>query len=553
MAGLQINQIMNQLHTSLNPSSTEGVLSGTTATSTNSANTATQAAVNELKQMLVGDIFTGEIDSASKNQVTIRLGSGNMLSASLLLEEGMANLQKGDIVSFLIQAKNDSLLSLKPLDSVGQMGIVANQALSQAGLASTPDQIMMVKIMMDLNLPIDKETLHQVSALRNEYPNANLENLLRLFQLELPVNQNNLMQMEAYRSYEHDMTGTLGRLYEDFQSLLTELSASQQGTLAKELTGNLLQVLSPEVTGGEFMDSLLEKNPDLKQSMNDILNGLMKDLQSDPEDPFLSTDAFQQRAKEMMETLGKASGTVDEKLQLVKQLLQSSDLPVEFQAKLLQSKEFGELFQDKLQQTLFMKPENMHQKEEVQDFYKKLMEVTAQSEALLKQSGLGESNFSKGMASVRQNLEFMNDLNSAMPYMQIPIQLTDGTTRGDLYVYTNKHKKLGKDDELTALLHLDMEHLGPMDIYVKLAQRTHVSTNFCLDSEESLIFLEAHMEELTKRLNAKGYDFHPQVVLQEKAGEEKAKTSASVDFTRDFLDVNHPVLEVKRYLFDTKA
>ena len=71
--------------------------------------------------------------------------------------------------------------------------------------------------------------------------------------------------------------------------------------------------------------------------------------------------------------------------------------------------------------------------------------------------------------------------------------------RGELFVYTNKKNLARKDGQVSALLHLDMEHLGPLDVYVALKD-TKVSTKFYVQNDAILDYLEANMDVLTERL-----------------------------------------------------
>ena len=50
-----------------------------------------------------------------------------------------------------------------------------------------------------------------------------------------------------------------------------------------------------------------------------------------------------------------------------------------------------------------------------------------------------------------------------------------------------------------------MEHLGKMDVYVALEDKK-VSTNFYLEKEEYLDFLETNMDMLNARLQNRGYE-----------------------------------------------
>ena len=90
-------------------------------------------------------------------------------------------------------------------------------------------------------------------------------------------------------------------------------------------------------------------------------------------------------------------------------------------------------------------------------------------------------------------------------YVQLPLRMQQGNAHGDLYVYTNKRNLAGKDGTVSALLHLDMDHLGPVDVYVAM-QNSKVSTRFFVADDEMLDFLGAHMDLLTDRLRKRGYD-----------------------------------------------
>lgn len=59
----------------------------------------------------------------------------------------------------------------------------------------------------------------------------------------------------------------------------------------------------------------------------------------------------------------------------------------------------------------------------------------------------------------------MNQANNFMNFVQIPLRMSGHEGHGDLYVYKIT-EKIEDKDELKALLHLDMDNLGPMDVFV---------------------------------------------------------------------------------------
>ena len=75
---------------------------------------------------------------------------------------------------------------------------------------------------------------------------------------------------------------------------------------------------------------------------------------------------------------------------------------------------------------------------------------------------------------------------------------------------------------MSALLHLDMEHLGPLDVYVTM-QNKNVNTNFTVQDDSILTLIEKHIELLHDRLAKRGYDFQAKMQVKEEedgGGEE---------------------------------
>ena len=95
------------------------------------------------------------------------------------------------------------------------------------------------------------------------------------------------------------------------------------------------------------------------------------------------------------------------------------------------------------------------------------------------------------------------------------------------------------------MLHLDMDHLGPIDVYVKLNKK-NVSTNFILESEELLNFVYSHIDELNERLEKLGYSTHFEMKVSENVKDE-------FDFVNDFIERDIRPENNGQYVLDVKA
>ena len=143
---------------------------------------------------------------------------------------------------------------------------------------------------------------------------------------------------------------------------------------------------------------------------------------------------------------------------------------------------------------------------------------------------------------MQQNLQFMKTLNEQFAYMQLPLKLSSENTHGDLYVMTKKETLRKSKDNLKVLLHLEMDHLGPLDIHIT-KDHTNISTKFFVSKDNALRLLEKNVGLLKDALNEQGYSF----------SSEFAEKKKDIDLVHDFIETEAPVGNITRYNFDLRA
>ncbi len=185
-------------------------------------------------------------------------------------------------------------------------------------------------------------------------------------------------------------------------------------------------------------------------------------------------------------------------------------LTPEQKAKIFHSDPFKSLLKDGLQKQWTLTPEELFKDGKVEEFYQKLLRESSQLTKLMNeamQSGAQSANApqAKAMGNIAENVEFINQMNQMLNYVQLPLKLGNSQAHGDLYVYTNKKHMARGDGMLTAFLHLDMDYLGSLDVSIALqTQKGQITTKFYLD-EDSIALVEEHIGELSARLEKKGY------------------------------------------------
>ena len=236
--------------------------------------------------------------------------------------------------------------------------------------------------------------------------------------------------------------------------------------------------------------------------------------------------------------------TVSDFLRTVSQLLsENNGAASQSIQKLFGSDAYKSLLRNVMEQQWLIQPEALKQEKKISQLYEKLEQQMRQVEDALKEAGITKTRFPETAAEMRGNIEFMNQLNQAYTYVQVPLKMSGQNTNGELYVYTNKKNLRDPDAELSAFLHLDLEHLGSTDVSVKMQHR-NVKTNFYMADDASYDLVEKYLPVLEQKLKDKGYQCTITMTKEEK----------KVSFGDDFLRKDMPQTgTLHRYSFDVRA
>lgn len=541
---------------------TNNIASGNISVNSNidsiTGTTAAKNAVEVLKNMLAGDTFAGVISNINGNEIILKMNNGMSFPATLLQN---SKLSVGQNLTFMIYDNSNNKISIKPLMINEQQTVLISRALEASNLPYNEKNIQMVKELLNQNMSIDMNTLNSLSKEISKYSDANIDTIVRLNKLEIPITQENINQFEAYKSYEHSISNDMNRLSTNFGDLLLSVLNKNSIDDTANLSQKLLDILYHTNSSNNINNSTNNLN-----STNDSLESLSQTSNNNSDvsgnnaefiGKFISESSRKELAQTMIETFGKNSteiivqelknGTVSAKtlLENMNQLVKDNPgLSKEGLNKLFVSKEFSEIIRMIVRDKMRITPEDVKNPDGIKEYYKRVREDISHLSETASQIDK-DSSFSKNVESIKNNIDFMNNLNKDMTYFQMPIKFSSGDADSELYVFTNKKKLSNKTDKLSALLHLDMENLGPLDVFINLTGK-NVSTNFCLESEEMLDFVYAHIDQLNNRLESLGYN----TIFEMKVRDNKEN---GINFVEDFLDKNKSIPVTNQLIFDTKA
>lgn len=490
----------------------------------NNANT--EQVNRQIRALVPGQTLRGEVVSREGNNAQIRLLQDVLVDAKV---DADIRLELGQNITFQVK-NNGQTLNLSPLfTNMATEGTVL-KALDMASLPVNENTVAMTKQLMDAGLPIDKNTLQQIWHESNAFPDAEILDLVNLHKVELPVTEENITQMASYRNLTHQLTAGIAETGESLTNMLQGLVESGDIEQAATIYSEVLELLAFEDAAGETVTGQQQTEGPLPEPDVDV-TVTPEEAEQMPVQPSATapeavpgqktiieepTETAPDNGQTIKENPGAEKTQEAPQLQnlqkLLKQGLETKDIPL--LRSILHNSKVAELPAKLLADRWSIKPEDVESPEKVEELYQKLGKQLKGLSNLLEENGQRGSSAYQNVTNLSQNVDFLQQINQTYAYIQLPLHLRQGEHKtGELFVYTNKKNLARKDGQVSALLHLDMEHLGPLDVYVALKD-TKVSTKFYVQNDAILDYLEANMDVLTERLQKRGYDCKCETTLR---------------------------------------
>lgn len=549
--------------------------------------------VSSLNEMSKGMIFEGTVSSVRGNQVKLALSNGQQILARLA---GKFSFEQGQSVFFQVKNNDGGTIEIKPYTVDGEgVNLTLMDALKAAGLPVDGTNLSMVNKMMEEQMPIDKTSLNQMYQLVQDNKGINVTTLVELKRLGIEINQVNAAQFENYANDKQAITIAMDSLIEELPNALSaeDLSmyklVSQARDILNIVTDGLPEdaFISNEDADMSQYEAIMRDNQsvpvvkkhfniaELFESLNSV-SGESQDIQTTQkinnssviDNIFLqgneaksNTIGFilsDKQIEELNEQVRKLLPDLQENnislysedssvvgiLNDINSMLENTPANADALRHLFSGEAFKLMLKETLEQQWMIKPGDLEKNpKKIDGLYDKIEKQIINMENILKTSGVVNPKAEALADNIRGNIEFMNQINEAYTYMQVPLRMNEGNASGQLYVYTNKKSISDPDKELSAFLHLDLEYLGGIDVSIKMIHRK-VTTNFYLDSDESYAMVKQFLPVLEKRLQDKGYNCELTVNSDSK----------QMNFVAGFLKKDLPPTgQVHRYSFDMRA
>ena len=199
------------------------------------------------------------------------------------------------------------------------------------------------------------------------------------------------------------------------------------------------------------------------------------------------------------------NATTNDFFEATRSILSSGNVS-EAMMNMLESDDFSSMLKQQIQSQWLLSPIDVENKQTVEKLYDRLNEQVKDLTSAIESISMQGSELAKNLDNMNQNLDFMEQMNQMMQYIQLPLKMNGSEATGDLFVYTNKKSLAENNGTVSALLHLDMKNLGPLDVYASINTGSNkVTTRFQLADDSLIDFMQSHMHILNERLEKRGY------------------------------------------------
>lgn len=514
-----------------------------------------------------GDIFSGEVTDVKNQDVTIRLANGSQMNARLG-EQLPINI--GDELQFMVKdaSAEQLLLKVMPHQEQNQLSAIAEKALTANGFSLSEKNGNIAMALIDAGEPLDKTNIMKLLQQSYSFPEAKLSTLVSMNKMGLPVTEGNINQYENYLNGTHQMSETVSDMVDSAVHIFSDMAETSELSTLVAVNNELMEIIgdgvSNEVQDGleafrqqmEIMlsfDSLEDASVHEAAAMTEsALEGASEERDfSVPVNAHLTLTEHEM--SELLQTLTKEGYPTEQCVELLQNakssaslLQQLSNLAMNINEagmrSILQTEGYQKLLNDALKSAWSLQPEKMKHPNEIDRLYEKILNDSQKLSLAFGDKDAGSREFGSQSGQMQEQMRFIQDLNQNFIYAQMPVKLTDNVTNSELYVYADKKKLAEKKEGISVLFHLDMEHLGPTDVYVSLTGKK-VHAVFTLQDQKSIRIVASNMTELAEKLSDKG------LVLSHEVKKKPEVLKSPV--VKEMIDPDAEK-SVKRYNFDVR-
>jgi len=472
-----------------------------------------------------GDIIKGTVLDLTYDEILLQLNDGQKIKAQM---SNLLELQIGKSFYFQIDSfsQNQIFLTLFQKETKNTKLDFILHVLEKANMIPSPKNIQIVELLLEHQLPIDREHIQKALFYMHIVDKPTVENMILLLNKNIPLSKENILGFEEYIVTRIPLGDRIKNLFQELNEKLNpslkenvDLVWLQYQQQKKEY---IISILETYIEQNQFKT---KGNPSFL-AKEDLSLSTIKDLK-------------------VLHLLQK-----DEKLlaifnDLLLQPKEKSAKTMEYLSvqKLTSNLDCFQCFPLKLQE--------ISNPNAVQIYYQRLYEKLYILEKTFnnldnKFQNTSWSNMETiklDIQNLKQGLEFINAFNQYESFLPIPLQFSKEICTGELYLFKNKKQQKKQKKHISALLCLQLTTLGPVEVFIQ-KEMSQVYCQFKVKNKDIEHLFKKQLSILQNVLYKKGY------TLTSAVSTIKDKTMSIIHLANREEEAN---IKTKQYFFDKKV
>lgn len=523
----------------------EGIFQGQNIVSTNISDI--------LNRLNVGDIVRAQVMDLTANELILKLFDGTTLSAASMVP---IDAKPGDFIDFTVNNKANGRIFLETVKNSGTKTGTTDEIrklLITLNLKPTNSNIELTRELKTNNFPITKESLQAIIETASRFKDIIPAKIAYLAANNINIEEKNISAL----NHLIDNRFKLGSKLEELVMLLSNIKENPViEKIAQALRSYDIAKSDDTVNIMESTNSTTLKETETSNPTKDPVPVNKNQLFEKETKPGVTENIIKLINEELKNVIDSKTKSMIDEMKLPEKLtnlsvrLESEEIVLEkavaFITSQLEKSEaaglknvngflrdlIGKLAQEKAQLNLSNKPilfikedspheiikrsfENLYTKLDngerktdinVKTLYKELYEKLDMIKNSVSLSTIpGRDDISGRIDTLQNNIRFINEINNNNIYLQIPINIMNNNTTGELYVLKkgSKGKKIDPGN-VTVLLSLDTRNLGQVDSLISVNLK-NVSVNLRVEEEEFFDVIKENYKNLYNSLADKGY------------------------------------------------
>ncbi len=516
-----------------------------------------------LGKLDVGDVLKAQILEFTANELLLKLSDGTTVTASTMVP---LDVKKGEFVDFKVKSKSDSQIFIETVKNGENKAGTENSIelkLAAIDIKPEPQNIEIAKAIESNNLTVDKNIFEKVFNAIRAFKDLNPQKAVFLASNNVNINENNIRAL-------NDIVEGRMKIGRNLSDLMESLAETRDVKVLEKMSSSLLKLEdSKNETGNKKPGNEFEKvPPKINENTQTESNKAFRNTALNEESP-VAGQGIEKALADLKQKFVKYSDKISPE-EVLKQLKNPEDTGkvIEFIKSKAGSpgsfstedrKELENILKDVISKANKEKVKsdntvntkntnhetdlksdkgavNLHKafekiyikldskdidtdlniKKTYKDIYEKLEVI---KENVVNSSIASRDDILNKIDNIQSGIRFLNEINSHSTYVQIPINILNKNTSGEIYILKRgpKREKINTEN-LTMYISLDTKNMGKVDSLIDL-NRKNLSVNMRVREKSIQELVKDNYNELYKRLADIGYKL---VDLKCRVTEEEA-------------------------------